>query len=97
MIKNDDFSFTEPNLDFINFFTDKYMFEFTFACKFNYNTIYDSYARLFSWGEVGNNTHNIYISLTTSGTSYGGSIIFNDQKVQVDVSPGTPAPAPNTD
>ena len=95
MDKTDDLKLTEPNLDLRTFFQCS-SWDVTFACKFNYRAIYNNYARLFSWGEAGNNIHNIYLSLTASGTSHGGCIIFGNQQIQVDTNHGTPAHLPNT-
>ncbi len=94
--KNDDLTFTEDNLDFTYFLNGSYD-TFTYACKFNFNTIYSNYARLFSWGKVGQGSGNIYASLTASGGSHAGQIIFGNQQIDVKTNPGTPSPQADTD
>ncbi len=52
---------------------------------------------MFSWGEAGETTHNIYLSLTAIGATHDGQIIFGNQGEQVQTNPATEQIQPNTD
>lgn len=94
-VKDDYMAFSEPLLDLSTFFQGSW--HFTFACRFNFTSYINAYLRLFTWGEVGNNTHAIYVALTSPGHVHSGSIIYGNQKIDQNVYPGTPSPAANTD